>query len=354
MKKTFKKLMAFAMVAVMMANPMAALAAETTEVASPEAAKGSADASGNVEGFVDTSVFKVVLPTDAEGTFDFVMDPQGLIAATSGEAYTGATFASGNVFFQTTSGNYTDQSAFIEVLNKGTVAVNVSVEATVTGLGDVKAVANKSAFSTGSAAVPELYLAFVASGNVVENGPVVGAAVATNTTTKVTSAKVTATLPAASDDCYEYTYASGEYSFNLKDEYADDGAETFSNYSFALTGACNSEADWTDVKSVAPAVKVVWTLEDAESGNPDINATKTASSTAAISVEAVAPVTSATWVALNGGAKEGTLTNGTHYAVNGNRFAVTTALAKAITSGTTTITLHFADGSTQNLNITVQ
>ena len=348
MKRTFKKLMAFAMVAVMMANPMAALAATETS------ASGSASASGDVEGYVDTSVFKVELPTSAEDTFDFIMDPQRLIAATSGEAYAGATFGEGTVFFETEEDSYTNQSSFIEVLNKGTVAVNVSVEATVAGLGNVNVVANESAFSTGSSAAPELYLAFVTSGDVVTGGPVVGAAVATDSKTKVTSAKVEATLPAAPADKYEYTYASGEYSFDLKDEYADDGAETFSDYSFALTGACNAAADWTDVVDVAPTMKVVWTLEDAEAGpaNPDLTATKKASSTAAISFTAAANISSASWVTFNGAERSGALTS-SQCTISGTKITFPSGVAKVIT-GNTTVKLTLANGTEQLVKITVQ
>lgn len=265
MKKTLKRFLAFAMVAVMMANPMSALAAQTPD-STTSPAKGSADASGDVEGFVDTTIFKVVLPTSAEGTFDFIMDPQGLIAATSGDAYTGATFGTGNVFFNTASanasGDYKNQSNFIEVLNKGTVAVNVSVEATVTGLDNIAMVSADSAFTSGDAAVPELYLAFVASGDASGDAKDAPKAILTNN--NETSATINAVLPAASADFYEFNYASGEYTFDLKTDKASGDANIFPDYSFALTGACNSDADWTAVKTAAPAVKVVWTLEDAD------------------------------------------------------------------------------------------
>lgn len=271
MKKTFKRFLAFAMVAVMMANPVSALAAEPTEdTTSP--AIGSADASGDVEGFVDTTIFKVVLPTSAEGTFDFIMDPQGLISATSGEAYTGATFENdATVFFNTASadasGDYKSTSNYVQVLNRGTVDVNVSVEATIAGLSDI-AMASSDAFASGDAAVPELYLAFTASGDA--SGDAINSDVALTNS----GAKITAILEAADESYYEFNYASGEYTFDLKDEYASGDADDFSDYSFALTGACNPYADWTDVKTATPTVSVIWTLEDAESNTtPTSNGT---------------------------------------------------------------------------------
>ncbi|MBO5088424.1 MAG: hypothetical protein J6C01_07100 [Lachnospiraceae bacterium] len=268
MKKTFKRFLAFAMVAVLMANPMSALAAETTEETTSPAI-GSADASGDVEGFVDTTIFKVVLPTSAEGTFDFIMDPQGLIAATSGDAYGGTASADfeedATVFFQTASADaakkdYKSTSNYIQVLNRGTVDVNVTVEATIDGLSDIAMAADEAAFTSGDAAVPELYLAFTASGDA--SGDAKDAPVALTKD----GAKITAVLDAADQSMYEFNYASGEYTFDLKDQYVSGDADDFADYSFALTGACNSEADWTDVKTAVPAVNVVWTLEDAESG----------------------------------------------------------------------------------------
>lgn len=286
MKKTFKRFLAFAMVAVMMANPVSVLAAETTEETTSPAI-GSADASGDVEGFVDTTIFKVVLPTSADGTFDFIMDPQGLIDATSGEAYTGATFEdNATVFFNTASanasGDYKSTSNYIEVLNRGTVAVNVSVEATVTGLNNITMASSDSAFTSGDAAVPELYLAFIASGDCTSGGAAANTTPILTTgsgTTAKTTATIEATMPAASADFYEFNYASGNYTFDLKADKASGDATIFPDYSFALTGACNSEADWTDAKNDIPDVQVIWTLEDAEAASPTPSVPTTATFT---------------------------------------------------------------------------
>lgn len=357
MKKTFKRFLAFAMVAVLMANPMSALAAETTEETTSPAI-GSADASGDVEGFVDTTIFKVVLPTSAEGTFDFIMDPQGLIAATSGDAYGGTASADfeedATVFFQTASADaakkdYKSTSNYIQVLNRGTVDVNVTVEATVDGLSDIAMAADEAAFTSGDAAVPELYLAFTASGDA--SGDAKDAPVALTKD----GAKITAVLDAADQSMYEFNYASGEYTFDLKDQYVSGDADDFADYSFALTGACNSEADWTDVKTAVPAVNVVWTLEDAEAAPKDITVTKTAGSTAAISVTTAAQVTAAKYIKINGAAQEAALTvgNTSNCTVNGTTFTLASAQAKGITAETV-LELTLSDGTTQKLIITVR
>lgn len=345
MKKTFKKLMAFAMVAVMMANPMSALAAENTT--SP--AQGSANASGDVEGFVDTSIFKVVLPTSAEGTFDFIMDPQGLIAATSGNAYTGATFGEGNVFFNTASanasGDYKNQSNFIEVLNRGTVDVNVTVEATINGLSNI-AMAASSDFASGDAAVPELYLAFTASGDASGDAKNANVALTEN------GATIKAVLAAAGEDKYTFGYASGEYTYDLKAEYASGDASVFDNYKFALTGACNPYADWSEVKEAAPTVKVVWTLENAEAGPQDITVTKSASSNVAKTFAVAGTVSSITSVKYNGVANAITLTS-KHYSVSGSNVTFNSTIMGAITADSE-FTITFTDGTTQKLIVDVQ
>ena len=367
MKKTFKKLMAFAMVAVMMANPMSALAAQTTTEETTTPAKGSADASGNVEDFVDTTIFKVVLPTSADGVFNFKMDPQGLIAKTSGEALEGATYEDdATVLFNTASadaasGDWKSQSKYIEVLNRGTVAVNVSVEATVTGLSTIK-MASSDSFASGDAAVPELYLAFTASGDAsgdaMENKG--KSPVAILTTNDKTSATINAVLPAADASLYEFTWASGDgYSYDLTSGNASGDASIFPDYSFALTGACNPYADWTEVKDATPAVKVVWTLEDAEAG-PQIAATSagliTVSNMTAEANFKSATISNATaTVDLTQYSTNDTATAGTWSASTGGtiKFQLKNDIMTAWTGQNATIKITLSDGSTIQTSVTL-
>ncbi len=353
MKKTFKRFLAFAMVAVLMANPMSALAAETTEETTSPAI-GSADASGDVEGFVDTTIFKVVLPTSAEGTFDFKMDPQGLIAATSGEAYTGATFEEdATVFFNTASsdasGDYKSTSNYIEVLNRGTVAVNVSVEATVTGLDKIAMASSEAAFTSGDAAVPELYLAFIASGDCT-SGDATANTTPILTTGSKTSATIEATMPAASADFYEFNYASGEYTFDLKADKASGDATIFPDYSFALTGACNSEADWTDAKNEVPDVQVIWTLEDAESA-PDsyLSSTTISSSSNSVTLSMPSGVTLKSIVLTKTTGATATLATPSNYTNNNGVVAITASLLANNVGGS--LTFNFSDNTSEDVNI---
>lgn len=351
MKKTFKKLMAFAMVAVMMANPMSALAAQLPDtITSP--AQGSADASGNVEDFVDTSIFKVVLPTSAEGTFDFKMDPQGLIAATSGEAYTGATFEkNATVFFNTASGNasgdWKSQSSYIEVFNKGTVDVNVTVEATITGLDDI-AMAASADFASGDAAIPELYLAFTASGDAsgdAQNGA--------NVALTENGATINAVLAAANENMYEFNYDGSKYTYDLKPEFASGDADDFDNYSFALTGACNPYADWSKVKNAAPAVKVIWTLENADSAISYLSSNKMSASSNTVTVTLPDGATTISSVAItktDGTTK--TLGKSTAWTYTNNILKISTDVITPNSGATITVT--FNDTAKTTAIITLQ
>lgn len=286
MKKTFKRFMAFAMVAALTASPMSAITADATTVATdPSAnasgnspAEGKAEASGELEGYVDTDVFKVVLPTSAEGVFDFTLDPQQLINATSGNAYGGTASAEfeddATVFFNTTSGNaakkkYESTSKYVQVYNKGTVDCNVSVKAELSNTTGITMVSSEAAVSGDTN--PNLYLAFTASGDA--SGDAKGAGNEKVLTS--TGAELSAVLKAVSGNFYEFNVASAnaadpkdKYSYDLKEEFvsADASIAGVQDYSFALTGACNSEADWSKV-TVAPKVVVTWTLKDAESGS---------------------------------------------------------------------------------------
>ena len=67
--------------------------------------EGNSDGVGELEGIVKTDVYQVVMPTETEGIFDFILDPQGLINATDGAAYEGKKFEKDStVFFNRTYG----------------------------------------------------------------------------------------------------------------------------------------------------------------------------------------------------------------------------------------------------------
>ena len=83
---------------------------------------GVSEGTGSYEGGeMKYPTLSVTLPTIPEGTYDYIADPNGLIAATSNEKYTGATFTgSTGVFFLTdsTAKTYTENSAVQKLSNE--------------------------------------------------------------------------------------------------------------------------------------------------------------------------------------------------------------------------------------------
>ncbi len=79
-------------------------------------------------------VFQVILPTNTDHIFDFIMDPQELISKTEAAAYDGSRFEEGaTLFFKRSDGEsdeeYSSFSDVVRIMNAGTAAVNVSLTA---------------------------------------------------------------------------------------------------------------------------------------------------------------------------------------------------------------------------------
>lgn len=258
--KNYKRVVAFAMAATMMVGSgVTAMAAE-----------GGATGSGDYEGYVEeTSVFTVVVPTDASATagFNFFVDPNGLLAQTDYASKGGnaeefdtnstlfftRTVASGD----TTTKKYGNESDAITFTNKSSYDVDVEVAATVTG-------ADKITLGTvaDDTADPTIQLAIVSGTDEA----------------KITAdgGKLTGTIQ-GTDDNFEIKWNStdSKYEYGLKDNVGDD---TWKTYSFNLTGACGGT--WTgDQAEVQPTVNLTWKVTDPK-------ATPTTPTTTATSITA--------------------------------------------------------------------
>lgn len=253
-RKNLSKFVALAMAGAMMIVPIPASAAE---VDSEDAAQGTTTGTGDVEGIVNKDVFKVELPTVATGdtTFNFILDPQGLIKDTNGTAYTNATFApdAKGLYFANAkddgSTEYKASSPALSAKNKGTTDVDVTLTAAakdLSGTGYSIGLSDSDAFADKSTSV---YLAMV-SGS--QTAPL----------TK-TGAKITSTLNAAPADAYEVTYNStdSKYEYGLTAAAQAAGYTGFDSLDFNLVGACNTNADWASAKDATPGVDVAWELE---------------------------------------------------------------------------------------------
>lgn len=251
MNKRFKRVSA-AMMAGTMAFGMGAtaFAAETS---------GSTTGSGDFEGHVNKSVLSVQLPTVPESgdtTFAFIVDPEGLIAATEGAKHTGATFEQGaSVYFQSAANTYTKDSSKLKVINKGSVAADVTVKAKTTEVTNVT-MADSTTFSGTDA---ELYLGLLVAD---KDAVAIKAGDANEVSVKVGLAGVA--------DNYEVTYNADQkkYEYTAKSGVADSA---WNSFEFGLTGACNTKGNWSAESLAAPNVEVTWSYEEhPETGGADM------------------------------------------------------------------------------------
>jgi len=238
--------MALAMATTLAFSSVPVFAAEATDETE---ATGSSEGAGTLEGYVDTDVFRVVLPTEAteNSTFAFTMDPQHLLNQTGESGYG----ASDTVFFANASSSFSGTSEALTAQNKGTVKVDVSVTATASDLGtdDVKVplTADKT-FANDE--TTSLYL-----------GLIMGSDAAIPLDASTLSATATTTLDAVADGSYEFKKEGDEYKYVLK-----DSVTSFPETSFKMEGACNEDGDkdaWLAVRDagIAPNVSVAWTLQ---------------------------------------------------------------------------------------------
>lgn len=259
MKKKLIAVTALAMSCAMFFTPVSHAAVADTTADSEDAAKGSATGSGEVEGIINKDIFKVVMPTDADTTnFAFILDPQGLIKATSSDTdkkHTESFEADASLFFKNSDGNYSHVSDPLSVTNKSTGIVDVTLTATA---GDLKSasdaaeayninLAENSTFAENDSST-SIYLGLIAG----DDAPIA--------LTAKDGATVTKTLDAAPEGAYKTIYdtANSKYDYVLDSTF---DASKFSALTFKMEGACNTNADAKWVESAAPGVEVAWTLE---------------------------------------------------------------------------------------------
>lgn len=279
MKWNSKKLMALVLSASMiMGSSTVAFAAGTDDDTTPaegtetdtdtSSAEGTASGTGALEGTVETDVFSVVVPTESSTAFNFILDPEGLIAKTESAHYTGKTFEeSANLFFARSDTDkeydYTSSSDRLTVTNKSTTPVSVALKATVDlTAADGVTTTNDNTFAGDTTA--SIYLALTDGTNAAAIDATEGAS-------------ITANIAAAPADAYEFGYDENSgYTYELKSEDDLSAADiTFPDYSFYLTGAANSAGDWSELGSAAPSVSVTWTIAKTDNTAPSISGTTT-------------------------------------------------------------------------------
>lgn len=249
--RNFKKVTAVVLAASMvMGGAMTALAAESGDT--------SVNSSGDYEGGeMKYPALSITLPVIADGAYDYIADPNGLIKATETESGDAAKYADSQfqgdtgIYFLTTAKDasnpkniYTEKSAAKKVTNENAQNIDVTVKLEKgTNAGDADIALASSNEFTGTD--KELYLA-------VTDG--------TDKTSALSSAaaEVTTMVPGNKDN-YEPKYDTIDgYGYQKKDA-ADLAA--WSECSFYLTGALNMDAKWED--NVAfPDIKVTWSYKE--------------------------------------------------------------------------------------------
>lgn len=271
------KFIALAMAFTLLVTPMTAFGAEGDTEPATEPTTVSTNGTGKVEGIVDEEVYCVVLPTQADNddTFDFILDPQDLINKTDHAAYDSINSVSGNQLYFTNDDELSGTSATLTVINKSSVDVNVTVEATVN---DLAGGSDDSAY--------EISLADSADFADDATSIYLGLNVDADDAVALTAddgASVTKTLAGAPSE-YETKYEDNAYAYVLKEDADEDAFETLE---FSLTGACNTNADWTNAKDAVPSISLVWGFDKA--GESTTGPKVTLSKTGLITISGLTP-----------------------------------------------------------------
>lgn len=268
----YKRLLAVGLAAAMLMGSSAVAFAADQE--------GSSSGEGETQFISKSDVFDVVLPTVAEDatTFDYLLDPEGLIAETEGDRYTGKVFDDDKtVYFLRSSQvdgtvkgadgkvDYTDKSDEIKVVNKSTGAVDLKVSAKVT---EVPSEITMAASNTFSGTDAELYLALLGTDG-------------TTPTEKAISAdgvELAVNIPADAA-AYEVKWnaTAGAYEKQLTDAAKEADYTGFKSYSFQLTGVCNTTegTNWSGLTDKAPKVDLTWSVKDFTVTGPQITISDT-------------------------------------------------------------------------------
>lgn len=248
----FRKMLAIMLAASMILGMGVTAFADGSGDASGDAGSGGTTGTGTFEGHVDQEKLEVTLPTDTSGTtFNYKMDPEGLIAATEAAKYSGKSFEEGkNVFFQSATDTWTAESAKLKVMNTGTVAADVTVKAQ-TADNDKVAMADSATFAADDKAA-KLYLGLKAATKEVA-------------VKSATAGGATVVLGLSGNaDNYEIKSGATGYEFAKKTGVQDS---QWNSFEFSLIGACNPNGDYSASGLAASNVTLTWSYKKRADGS---------------------------------------------------------------------------------------
>lgn len=195
-------------------------------------------------------VISIDLPTVTEGEkspFDFILDPLGLLYETSAARYGGGVVEEGaTLFFQNKEGeyNFSRYSDRLAATNRSIVPVLLTITAWVTDLGELHMVESDDFTDNDECSV---YLAVVDDqGNahpILADGEVT----------------IQVEMKAAPENTYRYKLDEDSKSYQLvqSEDFEEGGFDT---YYVGLVGACNPDADWSNIP-VRLRVAVRWRID---------------------------------------------------------------------------------------------
>ena len=257
-KKNLKRFAAVTLAATMAFGSAMTVFAEGEGDTSATPATGVAEGSGSYEGGeMKYPTLSVTLPTIPAGTYDYIADPNGLIAATSNEKYANATFTgTTGIFFKTGKDSsdaskdaYTEKSAAQTVTNENAQDIDVTVKLEQKTAGDsIIEYASSATFESGDKK-NKLYLAVTDDAASNPNVAALSANGAAIVTAKVDG------VPGNYDPGYNST--DGKYEYTKK----TTGLTDWNECSFVLTGAINKAATWGD-NVTFPEIKVTWSYKE--------------------------------------------------------------------------------------------
>lgn len=299
--------------------------------------EGSTTGAGTLEGTVSTDVFDVKLPTIAEGdtTFDFILDPEGLIKETGADRYNNATFGTGTLFFTNvtttdagTTYSYSNTSDALNITNYSSIAVDVALSATVSNAEGITLTQDSTFADDTSASV---YLAITDGTN----------------TAAITDAgaSVNTQMAAAGEGAYNIEWNDNDEKYECVLD--DSDSSLFATYSFQLTGASNANGDWSGLADIAPSVEVVWNV----TAHSDAYLSSTTLSVGAETVTLNLPenVTISNVVLNKTDGSTYTCVEGSTYTVVDNTFGLRANIVSSYTGATVTVT--YSDGHVDTLTI---
>lgn len=304
---------------------------------------GVGEGSGTYEGGeMKYPTLSVTLPTIPSGTYDYIADPNGLIAATSAARYDEATFTgSSGIFFLTedaveggAKAKYTNKSKAQSVENNNAQDIDVTIKLEQKTAGsDIIKYADSATFEA-TDKENKLYLAVTDDAQTDAKVAALGAN---------TVATLTTTVEGVPDNYVENWDEDDGYSYILKG--ADD-LEDWNSCSYILTGALNTNATWGDAVTF-PEIKVTWSFKE-HSDTPAQTTVSANNNTITIPAGATVAKVEKT----NKAGTKVTLSSGTSYSVSGTTLTISNKTMLAATDNIGgKITVTFGDDTTADYNI---